>query len=126
MCGAIKISNITTRFISPDIPWSFNRPYLARVEWLKSTVIPVLEPLTIIVGAPDLFVNKGSTINLTCVVKYAPEPPPSMTWSHNGDVSITYRKKTKLFRRYTKKKNIFDTGDTIVKYNYVQETHFLQ
>ncbi|XP_020300324.1 zwei Ig domain protein zig-8-like isoform X4 [Pseudomyrmex gracilis] len=47
--------------------------------------LTIVEPLTIIVGAPDLFVNKGSTINLTCVVKYAPEPPPSMTWSHNGD-----------------------------------------
>ncbi|EFN73636.1 Limbic system-associated membrane protein, partial [Camponotus floridanus] len=48
--------------------------------------LTIVEPITIIVGAPDLFVNKGSTINLTCVVKYAPEPPPTMTWSHNADV----------------------------------------
>lgn len=48
----------------------------------------VSEPITIIVGAPDLFVNKGSTINLTCVVKYAPEPPPMMVWSHNTEVGI--------------------------------------
>ncbi|KAK1116931.1 hypothetical protein K0M31_017148 [Melipona bicolor] len=46
----------------------------------------VSEPVTIIVGAPDLFVNKGSTINLTCVVRYAPEPPPMMIWSHNTEV----------------------------------------
>lgn len=49
------------------------------------------EPVTIIVGYPDLYVNKGSTINLTCVVKYAPEPPPSMTWSHNAEVNISAR-----------------------------------
>lgn len=48
----------------------------------------VSEPITIIIGAPDLFVNKGSTINLTCVVKYAPEPPPMMIWSHNSEVGI--------------------------------------
>ncbi|KAF7274426.1 hypothetical protein GWI33_012917 [Rhynchophorus ferrugineus] len=26
----------------------------------------------------------GSTINLTCVVQYAPEPPPAMSWAHNS------------------------------------------
>lgn len=51
----------------------------------------VSEPITIIIGAPDLFVNKGSTINLTCVVKYAPEPPPMMIWSHNSEVGIISR-----------------------------------
>lgn len=28
----------------------------------------------------------GSTINLTCLVKYVPEPPPTMLWSHNSQV----------------------------------------
>lgn len=45
------------------------------------------EPVTEIVGGADLFINKGSTINLTCIVRYAPEPPPAMTWSHNREVS---------------------------------------
>ncbi|KAK9309889.1 hypothetical protein QLX08_000536 [Tetragonisca angustula] len=48
--------------------------------------LTIVEPVTIIVGAPELFVNKGSTINLTCVVRYAPEPPPMMIWSHNSEV----------------------------------------
>ncbi|XP_026667172.1 zwei Ig domain protein zig-8-like [Ceratina calcarata] len=47
--------------------------------------LTIVEPITAIIGAPDLFVNKGSTINLTCVVKYAPEPP-TMTWSHNSNI----------------------------------------
>ena len=46
------------------------------------------EPITEIAGGPDLFINKGSTINLTCIVKYAPEAP-SMVWSHNREVSLT-------------------------------------
>ena len=49
-----------------------------------------LEPETIIQGTPDLFVNKGSTINLTCLVKHAPEPPPKMTWSHNTEVNTAF------------------------------------
>ncbi|KAK0073114.1 hypothetical protein PV325_010261 [Microctonus aethiopoides] len=40
-------------------------------------------PITEIAGGPDLFINKGSTINLTCLVRHAPEPPTSMIWSHD-------------------------------------------
>lgn len=55
------------------------------------TFIPLVssfaEPVTEIIGGSDLFINKGSTINLTCIVRYAPEPPPAMVWSHNREVS---------------------------------------
>jgi hypothetical protein len=47
----------------------------------------VSEPITEILGGSDLFINRGSTINLTCLVKFAPEPPPVMLWSHNREVS---------------------------------------
>nr|CAD7397651.1 unnamed protein product [Timema poppensis] len=47
------------------------------------------EPITEILGGPDLFINKGSTINLTCLVKFAPEPPPAMLWSHKRESTIT-------------------------------------
>ncbi|XP_048509164.1 zwei Ig domain protein zig-8-like isoform X2 [Athalia rosae] len=47
--------------------------------------LSVVEPITEIIGGPDLFINKGSTINLTCHVKFAPEPPPTMIWSHNRE-----------------------------------------
>ncbi|KAH9636694.1 hypothetical protein HF086_003242 [Spodoptera exigua] len=33
------------------------------------------EPTTEIIGGPDLYIDRGSTINLTCVVLYSPEPP---------------------------------------------------
>ncbi|XP_054286482.1 zwei Ig domain protein zig-8-like [Macrosteles quadrilineatus] len=45
----------------------------------------VVEPITNILGGPELFINKGSTINLTCLVEFAPEPPPIMLWSHNRE-----------------------------------------
>ncbi|KAK9754569.1 Immunoglobulin domain [Popillia japonica] len=46
--------------------------------------LTVVEPITEILGGPDLFINMGSTINLTCHVRYAPEPPPTMSWAHNA------------------------------------------
>lgn len=59
------------------------------------------EPITEIHGGPDIFINKGSTINLTCVVKFAPEPPPAMVWSHNREVNIWYSDKNQiLFVKY--------------------------
>ncbi|XP_032687131.1 zwei Ig domain protein zig-8-like isoform X2 [Odontomachus brunneus] len=45
--------------------------------------LTVFEPVTEIAGGPDLFINKDSTINLTCYVRYAPEPPSTIIWSHN-------------------------------------------
>ncbi|XP_001599666.2 zwei Ig domain protein zig-8 [Nasonia vitripennis] len=45
--------------------------------------LTIVEPITEIAGATDLFINRGSTINLTCLVKNAPEPPITMIWSHN-------------------------------------------
>ncbi|XP_049840852.1 zwei Ig domain protein zig-8-like [Schistocerca gregaria] len=48
--------------------------------------LTIVEPLTEIVGEPDLFINAGSTINLTCLVSFAPEPPTGVLWRHNGQV----------------------------------------
>ncbi|KAH0813153.1 hypothetical protein GEV33_009638 [Tenebrio molitor] len=48
--------------------------------------LTIVEPITEILGGPDLFINMGSTINLTCLVRFAPEPPPSMLWAHNAQV----------------------------------------
>ncbi|CAL7945057.1 unnamed protein product [Xylocopa violacea] len=51
--------------------------------------LDVIEPKTEILGAPDLYINRGSTINLTCVVLLSPEPPAYIFWNHN-DAIITY------------------------------------
>ncbi|XP_037912872.1 SPEG neighbor protein-like isoform X2 [Hermetia illucens] len=44
----------------------------------------VVEPNTTILGGPDLFINIGSTINLTCVLLQSPVPPESIQWTHNN------------------------------------------
>lgn len=43
-------------------------------------------PTATILGGPDLHVDKGSTINLTCAVKYSPEPPGYIFWYHHDEV----------------------------------------
>ncbi|KAF4521916.1 hypothetical protein B566_EDAN007471, partial [Ephemera danica] len=50
---------------------------------------PVQVPTAHILGAPDLHVDKGSTINLTCIIKYSPEPPAFIFWYHHDEV-ISY------------------------------------
>ena len=37
-------------------------------------------------GYPDLHVNRGSTINLTCIISHTPEPPAYIFWYFNGEV----------------------------------------
>lgn len=59
---------------------------LANINFLSHFFFFFSEPVTEILGGPDLFINMGSTINLTCLVRYAPEAPPNMVWSHNSQV----------------------------------------
>ncbi|KAK9723168.1 Immunoglobulin I-set domain [Popillia japonica] len=46
-------------------------------------------PTAAILGAPDLHVGKGSTINLTCSIRFSPEPPAYIFWYHQDEV-ISY------------------------------------
>ncbi|KAK8385920.1 hypothetical protein O3P69_010581 [Scylla paramamosain] len=41
-------------------------------------------PQAAIIGSPDMHVDMGSTINLTCVISHTPEPPDYIKWTHNG------------------------------------------
>ncbi|CAO1379750.1 unnamed protein product, partial [Diamesa tonsa] len=50
-----------------------------------SVMFSVVEPDTTILGGDNLYIDTGSTINLTCVVKDLPEPPPAIYWTHNGN-----------------------------------------
>ncbi|CAG7727517.1 unnamed protein product, partial [Allacma fusca] len=46
----------------------------------------VVVPTASILGGPDLHVDKGSMINLTCIIKYSPEPPSYIFWYHFEEV----------------------------------------
>ncbi|XP_037950442.1 probable serine/threonine-protein kinase MARK-A isoform X2 [Teleopsis dalmanni] len=46
----------------------------------------VVEPSTEIIGAPDLYIESGSTINITCVITNCPEPPAYIIWNHNDAI----------------------------------------
>ncbi|XP_021702584.1 T-lymphocyte activation antigen CD86 [Aedes aegypti] len=50
-----------------------------------SMTLSVVEPITTIVGGPDLYIDTGSTVNLTCIVRHLPEPPPVILWTHNSE-----------------------------------------
>lgn len=55
------------------------------------------EPITTIIGGPDMYIDTGSTINLTCIVKHLPEPPPGIYWEKNGEVCVPFEKTYKRF-----------------------------
>lgn len=45
------------------------------------------EPITTILGMPEVYIDSSSTVNLTCIVNGLNEPPTSIIWTHNGYVS---------------------------------------
>ncbi|XP_076656017.1 zwei Ig domain protein zig-8 [Halictus rubicundus] len=46
----------------------------------------VIQPQTKILGAPDLYINRGSTINLTCIIWQSPEAPAYIFWNHKDEI----------------------------------------
>lgn len=74
----------------------------------------VVEPTTDIIGAPDLYIDRGSTINLTCVVLYSPEPPAYIFWNHN-DAIISYDSPRGGVSVITEK------GDTTISFLLIQK-----
>ena len=53
--------------------------------------LTVIQPVTAILGPPELYIEKGSTINLTCIIKAGPLNlnPSYVFWNYNGKI-ITY------------------------------------
>lgn len=68
----------------------------------KWYIVVVSEPLTEILGAPDLYINRGSTINLTCVILHSPEPPGYIFWNHDDAVSVYIRMLNICYARFEK------------------------
>ncbi len=48
------------------------------------------EPDVTVLGGPDMFVETGSVINMTCSVAWTPAPPASTSWRHNNSL-ISFR-----------------------------------
>lgn len=48
----------------------------------------IVVPHVRIQGSPDLHVDQGSVINLTCIISYSPEPPVYVFWYKGRSVSI--------------------------------------
>lgn len=73
----------------PFLSNAFTRIYEYRSTYMYFFGWPA-EPSTEILGGPDVYIDKGSTINLTCVISYSPEPPAYILWNHNDAVSHFY------------------------------------
>ena len=62
---------------------------VAGMEWKNTglcVTISFLEPRTEIVGGPNIYLEEGFTMNLTCLVRDSPEPPQYIFWYHNKEV----------------------------------------
>merc|ERR1712032_268439 len=61
--------------------------YYLNVE--KETLF-ISEPEVSVLGGPDMFVETGSVINMTCSIAWTPAPPASTSWRHNNSL-ISFR-----------------------------------
>jgi hypothetical protein len=47
---------------------------------------PISEPKTTIIGNDELYIEAGSTINLTCTIQTGPTTDALIYWNYNGKV----------------------------------------
>ncbi|XP_049781661.1 protein turtle homolog B-like isoform X2 [Schistocerca gregaria] len=78
--------------------------------------LSVVVPTAVILGGPDIYVNKGSTINLTCTIRNPPEPPAYIFWYHHDKV-ISYDSARGGVSVIT------DKGEVTTSYLLVQDAH---
>lgn len=73
------------------------------------------EPVpTILPGTPDLYVEEGSTINLTCTIRFGPEPVGHIFWYHENKVSMSIIVKLKDIKRESARmRGAREMGNTI-------------
>ena len=56
----------------------------------RGLTLYISEPSSYIIGGPDLFVDVGSMVNISCVVLNTEKPPDTVKWLH-GDEEISFR-----------------------------------
>ena len=78
----------------------------------------IAEPYTQIVGSPKIFLDEGSTMNLTCLVKESPEPPQFIFWYHNKE-PISYSSIRGGVSQITEK------GEVTVSFLLIQEARLV-
>jgi len=74
----------------------------------------IAEPYTEILGGPDIYLEEGFTMNLTCLVKDSPEPPQYIFWYHN-EHPISYSSLRGGISQITEK------GDVTASFLLIQE-----
>ena len=57
-------------------------PYLRMIE-----LYALSGPVTEIIGAPDIYVDRGSTLNVTCAVAAGSKEPEFIMWSRRQKAS---------------------------------------
>ncbi|XP_037078675.1 contactin-4-like [Pollicipes pollicipes] len=56
--------------------------------------LTVVEPDVEILGGPELYINQGSTANLTCVIRRAHKVPENVRWTHDDKLVEFDRSRT--------------------------------
>ena len=83
----LHLAAIAWKYYNKDIFYMFNTYICLTIFYF---IFLILEPKTQVVGEPDIFVDIGSMLNLSCVVSYTERPPIHVQWLHNG-IEVSFR-----------------------------------
>ncbi|CRK88383.1 CLUMA_CG002160, isoform A [Clunio marinus] len=80
-----------------------------------SVDLNVIVPTAFILGGPEYYISKGSTINLTCIVKFSPDAPSHTFW-HFKDKVLSFETEPRL-SQFT------ENGETFTNYLLIRDVN---
>ena len=81
-CGWTKLQMGTLRVLINILCAFINKEKMT----LQFSFLLFSVPVATILGESEIYLDAGSTINITCVVKHTPVPPSNVQWEHQGKV----------------------------------------
>ena len=86
-----KFWNITWKlriYITQELNYNFATIcFMSLNLWITPHLSNLAEPNTTILGNKELFIEAGSTINLTCIIRVGAMSDTHIFWNYNGKVS---------------------------------------
>lgn len=83
---------------------SLRRTKKMTICWRKTITtdvfVSIAVPVATILGEGEIYLDAGSTINITCLVKHTPVPPSHVTWEHQGKVSTTHQTSQRTLKNW--------------------------
>ncbi|KAK3851445.1 hypothetical protein Pcinc_041905 [Petrolisthes cinctipes] len=80
---------LVLRFLNPQTRGLYECTISTKPVTATSVKLSVVVPSVELLGGGDVYLDRGSTLNLTCMVHLSPKPPDFILWYHRDKTQFS-------------------------------------